>query len=532
MDFSLIYPSGEHKQAHLEGKDCPYITSEVLDELGLSEVLNLQSGRLCDYFSTSKEVIEYRQEVFKDLLGLPSIASALLKVTPIISDISELRRLTVDLDQSDSYLYSVTEVELYISCMELLKDELLPLEKDVKSRALTKLIQKVREVTESEYFIDLTRRLSDLSSRVREIKSVTIGVNLDARLRPESAGVLSVNNEQFKSGALLQKILRLDFKSDEYTCIATLQPLAKNATENQQDALEYAFNNALNNVFKSSMRSWKKVVQAYVLEHASFLINLLPEIELLVKGVELINTLKETGNSICFPQIKEMSEKAFSMTSITNPVVAVKLGQKLVENDFTFDQNGAFYVLSGPNRGGKSVISCAVGLNLVLAELGLIVCASEAIISPADAIFTHFPTGSEDTIDKGRLGEECARLDEIFERVTEYSLVLLDETLSSTGSYEGSYIASEVLSGFSMVKCRGIFSTHLHELASMLDEINERCEKSGGARIDTLVAGMEEGQRSFKISRKKPDGRSYARDIADKYGISLDSILKKIEKNK
>jgi DNA mismatch repair ATPase MutS len=213
-------------------------------------------------------------------------------------------------------------------------------------------------------------------------------------------------------------------------------------------------------------------------------------------------------------------------------VVAVKLGQKLVENDFTFDQNGAFYVLSGPNRGGKSVISCAVGLNLVLAELGLIVCASEAIISPADAIFTHFPTGSEDTIDKGRLGEECARLYEIFERVTGYSLVLLDETLSSTGSYEGSYIASEVLSGFSMVKCRGIFSTHLHELASMLDEINERCEKSGGARIDTLVAGMEEGQRSFKISRKKPDGRSYARDIADKYGISLDSILKKIEKNK
>ena len=83
-----------------------------------------------------------------------------------------------------------------------------------------------------------------------------------------------------------------------------------------------------------------------------------------------------------------------------------------------------------------------------------------------------------------------------------------------------------------MVKCRGIFSTHLHELAGMLDEINARCENNGGARIDTLVAGMEEGQRSFKIYRKKPDGRSYARDIADKYGISLDSILKKIEKNK
>ena len=532
MDFSLIYPSSEHKQAHLDGKDCPYITSEVLDELGLSEVFNLQSGRLCDFFTMSKEVIEYRQEVFKDLIELPKVASALLKATPIISDIAELRRLTGDIDQSDSYLYSVTEVELYVSCMELLRDELLPLADKVKSKAIVSLIEKVKEVTDSEYFDDLTKRLSDLSSRVREIKSVTIGVNLDARLRPESAGVLSVNNEHFKSGALLQKILRLDFKSDEYTCIATLQPLAKNATENQQNALEYAFNNALNTVFKASMRSWKKVVQSYVLEHASFLINLLPEIELLVKGTELINTLKSTGNDVCFPQIKEMNEKSFLITSITNPVVAIKLGQKLVENDFAFDENGTFYVLSGPNRGGKSVISCAVGLNLTLAQLGLVVCAKEAVISPADAIFTHFPTGSEDTIDKGRLGEECARLDEIFEKVTENSLVLLDETLSSTGSYEGSYIASEVLSGFSMVRCRGIFSTHLHELSAMLDDINERCEKSGGAKIDTLVAGMEEGQRSFKIYRKKPDGRSYARDIANKYGISLDSILKKIEKNK
>ena len=41
---------------------------------------------------------------------------------------------------------------------------------------------------------------------------------------------------------------------------------------------------------------------------------------------------------------------------------------------------------------------------------------------------------------------------------------------------------------------------------------------------------MEEGERSFKITRKKPDGRSYARDIASKYGISLDNILKKISK--
>ena len=530
MEFSLIYPSYEHYLRRIEGKDNPNISNETLDELGLNSIIDLQSSRLCDFFTMDKEVIEYRQAVFSDMLNNRELGETLVKLTPILSDIAELRRLSNDADESDSYLYSITEIELYISCMELLAKELVPLKDNLKSKAFVILTDKIKELTESEYYRDLNERLRELTARVREVKSVTIGVNLDARLRPENAGVLSVNNEKFKSGDLLQKILRLDFKTDEYTCIAALQPFNKSNNENQQNALNYAFNNALNTVFKSSMRSWKRVVQAYVLENADFLIKLLPEVEFLVKATELIDKLKQSGNDLCFPKISSYSDKVFDVKGIYNPVVAIKLNEKMVENDFAFDSEGVFYVLSGPNRGGKSVISCAVGLAFALAQLGVMVPAKEAVISPADAIFTHFPTGSEDTIDKGRLGEECARLDEIFESVTENSLVILDETLSSTGSFEASYIASEVLCGFSMVKCRGIVSTHLHELTSMLDEINEKCTKDGGARLDTLVAGMEDGERSFKITRKKPDGRSYARDIANKYGISFDSIMKKIKK--
>ena len=103
-------------------------------------------------------------------------------------------------------------------------------------------------------------------------------------------------------------------------------------------------------------------------------------------------------------------------------------------------------------------------------------------------------------------------------------MILLDESLSSTGAFEASYIAAEILTGFAVFGCRGIFSTHLHELASAVPEINERACAEGGVRIDTLVAGIEEGRRSFLIKRARPDGRSYARDIAEKYGLSLDGI--------
>ena len=205
---------------------------------------------------------------------------------------------------------------------------------------------------------------------------------------------------------------------------------------------------------------------------------------------------------------------------------------QIVLNDLSFDENAMIYVLTGPNRGGKSVITCAIGISQAMMQLGMFFPATSAVISPVDAIYTHFPTGADDTLDKGRLGEECARLDEIFDSVTANSLVLLDESLSSTGSFEASYIAAEVLRGLSMVGCRCLFSTHLHELAAEIDNINAETKVGGGVPIDTLVAGIEEGKRSFRIIRAKPDGKSYARDIANKYGLSYDSLMKKIKSQK
>ena len=531
LEISLIYPDMESLSNGVDGVDKANISTEVLDEIQLTTILELKSGRLCDFFTKDIKVIEYRQKVFEDMIENPELCDLFEKVSPILSDISELRRLSADSEPSEGYLYSITEIELYVSAMELLSEGLYPMMDKFKSPALVTLAERIKELTESDYYKDLNKKLKELTSRINEVKSVTIGVNLNSQLRPEYAGVLSVNNEKFKSGELLEKILRLDFRTNEYTCISSLIPFKKGQSDNQQTALTNAFNQALTHVFKTSMRSWKKVIQTYVLENADFLIKLMPEMEFIVKGTELINKFKNSENDYCFPKMRPMEDKVFNAKGIYNPVVASKVDSKMVVNDFTFDEKGRFFVLSGPNRGGKSVITCSVGLVFALAQLGLAVSATEAEISPVDAIFTHFPTGSEDTIDKGRLGEECARLDEIFDKVTENSLVLLDESLSSTGSFEGAYIASEVLCGLSMAKCRGIFSTHLHELSAMIDDINKKCTADGGARIDTLVAGMDNGQRSFKIVRAKPDGKSYARDIANKYGISLEHILKKIQKN-
>ena len=527
-EFSLLYPDADTRRAHFAGEDRLRVDEFTLEELGLLELLPLKNSQLSEYLTTDPKVIAYRQQVFTDLLAHEEIGKTLGKLIPVLFDIMELRRLENDSGETSDYLSSMTEIELYISSIEILHEGLC--NRSYESVAFGRLSAYIAELVESDYYAELNQRLAELTNRVREIKSVTIGVNLDAQLRPRDAGVLSINPEYFRSGDTLQKILRLNFKDDEYTCIADLTPFGKKQSENQKTALSLAFNAAINDVYRQSLRSWKKIVQTYVLENTDFLLNLLPEFELLVKGTNLMKALKIKGNTITVPEIAPAAAKAFCAEGIYNPAVALKIDDPIVKNDLLFDENATIYVLTGPNRGGKSVITCACGLTQALAQLGLFVPADRAVISPVDGIFTHFPTGADDTIDKGRLGEECARLSEILNDITDQSLVLLDESLSSTGSFEGSYIAAEVLSGLARVGCRCIFSTHLHELAAEIDNINARVRAEGGAPIDTLVAGMAQaGRRSFRIIRAKPDGKSYARDIATKYGLTYENIVKNLK---
>ena len=528
--LSLLYPSEESRKRHADKVGTPYVSAEVCEELGLSTLLSLKNSALSDYFSSDPEVLAYRQATFAELEERPELVTVLGQVLPILSDIEELRRLDEAEAGGESYLYSITEIELYISCIEALRVGLLPLRDALKSPAFRSLADTIHTLCESEYYRDLNEDLARLSSRIHEIRSITVGVNLDAQLRPCDAGVISINAETFKSGRTLDKILRFSFKNDAFTCIADIVPFDKGQSENRKEAMQTAFHSAIDRVFRSSVRAWRAIVGEYVLDNTDFLLRILPEIEFVTRVCELSRRLTDAGYPLTAPVIRPMRDAAFAAKGLYNPDVALRIDERVVENDFAFDERARLYVLTGPNRGGKSVITCALGLAVAMAMLGMRVSAEWAEISPADAIFTHFPTGADDTIDKGRLGEECARLREILDAVTGESLVLLDESLSSTGAYEASFIAAELLSGFSLIGCRGIFSTHLHELAAEVPAINERAREFGGAPLDNLVAGMEEGRRSFLIQRKSPDGKSYATDIAEKYGLSFESIRANLKK--
>ena len=221
-DFSLIYPDERSKKEHERGISVPDIDMFTLQELGLLEILDLKTGELSEFFTTDPDVMRYRMATFDDMIRCDELTEMLNRLVPILNDITELRRLESDNGDPNDYLSSITEIELYVSSIEVLHKGLNAVKGRVSSPAFSALTELIAKLAESDYYCELNEKLNELTQRVREIKSVTIGVNLDARLQPTAAGVLSVNSESFKSGDVLDKILRLNFKNDAYTCIAAI----------------------------------------------------------------------------------------------------------------------------------------------------------------------------------------------------------------------------------------------------------------------------------------------------------------------
>ena len=63
----------------------------------------------------------------------------------------------------------------------------------------------------------------------------------------------------------------------------------------------------------------------------------------------------------------------------------------------------------------------------------------------------------------------------------------------------------------------------IRDMMMNLDEINST---EGTLKAASLITGISEGQKNYKVCIAPPEGVSYARDIAEKYGVTLDQLKK------
>lgn len=530
--YRLIYPPDYDAAGEKPWGNYDFIHSLQIDDMVVIPQENYRGGKdlsLEKFFSSDPRVLEFRLGIVEDLTEHRELYQVFCDAISLIYHINDLKKVLNPDFSVDSALGSVRYLELYQEIVELFAGAFEKYE--VHSEGLLAFRERIREIVKGEEFQGLKQELGKTETDFGNLKSVTIGVNLDENLCPKEAGILSVNVDAFKPGSLMDKLFRK--KASDQAMISSLYPLTKGLHGEELKSLNYAVSSALHTIFKKSLRDFEPVVQNYFKIHTAFFVSLLDDIRFLTAGVKFVLDMKDRGFEMCRPRIAPVEEKKCALKQVYNPMLAIRSVEKtVVANSYELDEKGRFYLVTGPNHGGKSIFAYSVGMAQALFQLGLFVPAKQAYMSPVTGIFTHFPASDEDNYGKGRLESECARLSGIMAALTDTDMLLMDESFSSTSGLEAGYIASEVLTAIGVIGCCGLYVTHIHDLPLHVAEYNSYPGNRG--KIDNLVAQMEnkeDGTRSYRVVRTTPDGLSYARDIARRYGLDLEGILAEHEKD-
>lgn len=136
------------------------------------------------------------------------------------------------------------------------------------------------------------------------------------------------------------------------------------------------------------------------------------------------------------------------------------------------NRNGAIWLLTGPNMGGKSTFLRQNALIAILGQIGSFVPAEAAHIGIVDRLFSR--VGASDDLARGRstFMVEMVETAAILNQATDRSLVILDEIGRGTATFDGLSIAWAAVEHLHEVnRCRGLFATHFHELTVLSEKL-------------------------------------------------------------
>lgn len=456
--------------------------------------------------------IEHRQAVLEDLLQLPALTTQLEKILPELAELhTPSFRSTLE---STFYqtLWRLAELETYVTCVRQLSTVLEAAHTELRSPGLLSLLEHLCALQKDTAFQSLAEQLPELGARIRGVQSITVGINLDSHLRPREAALLSVNTHRFKNDTLLGRLFERDDVSG----------LAPRDLEEVLGEIAKPIANALGQYRGLNVRVLQEIE---------------PELAFFIYGVRLIEKMQASGLKMCRAEILPAEARTTEVHGLFNLLFAARLqlastpanlGEQIVTSDVAFNaEAGRLAILTGPNRGGKTTFTQALGLAHLLFQAGLYVPGQAARLSPVEAIYLHFATAEKFEVNAGRLGEEAQRVSEIFRHAGRHSLILFNESFASTTPGEGLYLALDVVRGLRLLGARGVFVTHFHELAKHLAEINTA---PGESTVFSLVTGVTIGdsngtvKRTFKVQPGPPLGTSYAKEIAVQHGISYEQI--------
>ncbi len=226
--------------------------------------------------------------------------------------------------------------------------------------------------------------------------------------------------------------------------------------------------------------------------------------------------MEKQGFSFSTPVIDcEKKPEASALYDLALACLCVEQDERreVISNDMDYRDGESFFVVTGPNQGGKTTFARSLGQLVYFAKMGLDVPAKFATIPYFTNILTHFSVEESVETGRGKLMEELTRLVPMMKEKADGSFVIINELFTTAANYDACIMGKKVLQYFIDKGCMGIYVTHLIELA----KANEK--------VVSLRAILDEQQRqTYKIERQEAQELAGTGNLVKKYRLTYEQI--------
>jgi len=272
-----------------------------------------------------------------------------------------------------------------------------------------------------------------------------------------------IEKESFSSELLKQKQQQIQQEGKKASVIFKELSNTLDALDNRNNLISAIFGNGY---FLSDIKNSYHIEQ-WITQHAD-------KVADWFEAVSFFDAFNSLGNfafnhsDFVFPSIIE-NDVVIKADSLGHPLLN---NSKRVDSNLTIN-NEQFFIVTGANMAGKSTFLRTVSLHIVMANVGLPVCAKSSSYSPVKLI-TSMRTTDSLTDDSSYFFSELTRLKYIVDAIAEEPyFIVLDEILKGTNSTDKAIGSRKFVEKLVASKATGIIATHDLSLCEIEKELED-----------------------------------------------------------
>ncbi|MCR4679394.1 MAG: hypothetical protein K5679_11710 [Lachnospiraceae bacterium] len=476
----------------------------LISDLNIDRIIRLVTAglgddvkKLYDLFPADAEEAEYRREIFADIKkeGAAEIFSCFQDILDEWADCKEKKeKFDISLQQCVWY---IREVHAYLAAVELLKEKLPPM--GFESEGMKQLMAFLDEYTGTEEYKSYKETVYALYDELVGFR-VKITYTRDKFVVTEGSG----------KGAYQEAL------GEHFNCKdATFRNPYLNGVETSDIEYETA------KMLMKKNKAFAEWAEAFLLNAKDYVRE---EILLLKKEVtyytayyRFMERMQKQG--LRFTAGRTEGDK-FSVNGLYDLALACaysESGNNVVPNDAELKEGESFFVVTGPNQGGKTTFARSLGQLVFFYKMGLDVPATKATLPFFGTLLTHFSVEESNATGRGKLVDELERLKPIMEKREHNAFIVINELFTTAAHLDACVMGEKVLKYLIGEGARGAYVTHLNELS-----------EADGAVV-SLTAELDENlNRTFKIARKAAREYVGTNALTVKYGLTYEQIKERL----